>query len=93
MKKIFSVLIFFLLITVTVQAQRGLRNYRTRAADITRFERWQLQRNILQFRIAQRSAERDGVVTPLERRKICKRKHKARRDAFRFRYNSRKRII
>ncbi|MBM3415909.1 MAG: hypothetical protein FJY20_05575 [Bacteroidetes bacterium] len=93
MKKIFPVLIFFLLLTVAVQAQRGLRHYRTRVDGITRFERWQLQRDNLQFRIAQRNAERDGVVTPFERRKICKLKQKTRRDAFRFRHNSRNRVI
>lgn len=93
MKKIFFASVLLLIFAITAQAQRGLRNYRTRPAKITRLERLQLQKDVVQMRMAQRHAERDGIVTPYERRNIHRLKQKTRRDAFRFRHNGRSRVI
>lgn len=93
MKRIIPIALILLLFSVAASAQGGLRNYRARATEITRFERLQLRKDVLQYRIAQRNAERDGMLTPLEKRRLQKMKQKARRDAFRFRHNGRGRVI
>lgn len=93
MKKILFASVLLVMFTITAQAQRGLRNYRTRPAEITRFEKLQLQRDVMQIRAAQRKAERDGIISPYEIRNIQKLKQKTRRDAYRFRHNSRSRVI
>lgn len=93
MKKILFASVLLAMFTITAQAQRGLRSYRTSSAGIIRFERLQLQRDVMRMRAAQRIAERDGIVTPYERRVIQKLKQKTRRDAFRFRHNGRGRVI
>jgi hypothetical protein len=93
MKKVVPVCFVFLFFSAVAAAQGGFRHYRTRAAEITRFERLQLQKDVLRYRIAVRNAERDGIVTPLEKRNVQKMKQKTRRDAFRFRHNGRNRVI
>ncbi|MFN8291623.1 MAG: hypothetical protein U0U70_15305 [Chitinophagaceae bacterium] len=94
MKKALLISFFLLLTGVASQAQR--MGYATRYRsdrNITRIEALSLQRDLMRYRRANRFAERDGVVTPMEQRRIHKMKRKARRDALRYRFNNRRRLI
>jgi hypothetical protein len=93
MKKIMTLSILVLLFSFAAPAQQGYRGHRARPSEITRFERLQLQKDLFSQRIARRHAERDGIVTPYERRKLHKMKQRTRRDVFRFRLNGRNRLI
>ena len=93
MKKIVTFSVLVLLFSLAAPAQQGNRGHRARPSEITRFERLQLQRDLFSYRITRRHAERDGIVTPYERRKLQNMKQRTRRDAFRFRHNGRHRLI
>ena len=93
MKRILAVCFVFLLLSAAATAQRRSYPYAERVNSITRLERLQLQRDVLRFRVAQRHAERDGILTPYERRELQKLKRKTRREAIRFRYDRRNRVI
>lgn len=86
MKKILSILVVLALVSVSASAQ--FHDNR-----ITRHERMELRRDIGRERYVTREARRDGVVGPVERRRIHRAKCATRRDAFRFRHNGRNRII
>jgi hypothetical protein len=101
MKKIISLMMVLLILSVAAMAQRGpsdrfIRHrvaYGVRGGEINRVERFRLQNDVARYQIAQRHARRDGMVTPYERRRIHAMKGKTRRDAYRFRHNSRRRTI
>ncbi len=95
MKKAFSIGIILLLLSAAAMAQRGPgdRVIRHRVAvnnRITPVERFQLHRDVVRFRTAERQARRDGVITPYERRRVKALKAKTRRDAYRFHHNRRR---
>ena len=86
MKKILSIMLVLALVSVSASAQfHGDR--------LNRHERLELRRDIGRERFVTRESRRDGVVGPLERRRIHRAKCATRRDAFRFRHNGRNRII
>lgn len=101
MKKIFYLSAILMLLSIAASAQRGPgdRILRHRVAqgfrngDITRPERHQIRKDAFRYKMAQRNARRDGVITPSERRRIHALKVKTRRDAFRFKHNRRTRVI
>ncbi|MBL0268030.1 MAG: hypothetical protein IPP99_05025 [Chitinophagaceae bacterium] len=93
MTKFVSIPLLFLLLSLTAFSQRNGRILSTRTATISTWERLQLQRNVLQLRTTVRRAERDGVMTTREKRRIRQLKAKTRRDAIRFRYQQRGRMI
>lgn len=98
MKKIAPLSLILILISAAAPAQRQLTGVPVRTQSIntvriTRPERFQLRRDIIHLNIIQRNARRDGIVTPLEKRRVHKAKCKTRRDAFHFRHNGRNRVI
>ena len=93
MKKLLCLSLILLLISASVSAQningsrirpRGINSER-----ISRPERFQLRRDMIRLNMVQRNARRDGIITPVERRRIHRSKCNTRRDAFHFRYNGR----
>ncbi len=95
MKKILFATLAIVVLSVTVSAQGGLRRGICRSGDqrITRVERMQLRKDVVRQGVARRVASRDGIVTPMERRKLNALKRDTRRDVFRYRNNGRNRII
>lgn len=99
MKKITVVSLILILFSVTASAQRGPGIRKQRATQgfhngqVTRPERVQLRNDVIRLKMVQRNAKRDGVVTPIEKRRINKMKCNTRRDAFRFKHNGRNRVI
>lgn len=97
MKKITALSLILILFSVVASAQRviGIRSHpqRFNNGQVTRLEKIQLKRDVVRSNMIQRSVRRDGVVTPLEKRRVHKAKCKTRRDAFRFRHNGRNRVI
>lgn len=68
--------------------QRGFNQ-----GQLTRPEKMELRKDVFRNQILQRKARRDGVVTPLERRRIHRSKCDTRHDLFRFKHNGRRRVI
>ena len=101
MKKVLSISFILILFSVAASAQPGSgygirKNYAVQDfnnGQITRPERFQLRKDVVHSKVAQHNARKDGVVTPLERRRIHKLKCETRRDAFRFRHNGRRKVI
>ena len=94
MKRTIVVSLLFLLIASASMAQRGGFNRQVRPVrDITAYDRLQLRRDALRFRIAGKLAESDGIVSPMERRRLHKIRRRTRRDTFRYRMSKRRRII
>ena len=100
MKRILSISFILILLSAAASAQRPgdriRRNYVKQgfsSGQITRPERFELRKDVTRYKAAQRHARKDGIVTPLERRRIHKLKAETRRDAFRFKHNGRRRLI
>jgi hypothetical protein len=101
MKKILTLGFILVFISAAASAQHGpgnrIRKQRVNQGisnnHITRPERHQLRKDVVRYKAAQRIARRDGVVSPLERRRLNRLKTDTRRDAFRFRHNGRNRLI
>jgi len=95
MKRVLSAAIVLLLLTITASAQPDFRHRTNRNNDtrISRVEKMQLRKDIVRMGLAQKMARRDGVVTPIERRKLNRLRCKTRMDSFRFRHNGHRRII
>jgi hypothetical protein len=100
MKKILSISLVLILLSAAASAQRPGNNIRRHSVrqgfsngQITRGERFELRKDAVRYKAAQHHARRDGVVTPLERRRIHKLRCETRRDAFRFKHNGRRRLI
>lgn len=64
-----------------------------RSGELTRLERIELRKDQFRLERMERSARRDGRVTPYERRKLHKMRAHTRREAFRFKHNNRRRVI
>jgi len=92
MKKTLTCCCILLLLSAAASAQRRLSNIRLRAS-VTAADRIQLQRDFIRYRIVQRNVQRDGIFTLLEQKRLNQLKRKTRRDADRFRYHKRNRII
>ena len=96
MKKILGLSLVLLMLSVPASAQTGLRKHRSGrncTRQITVGERTELRKDALRYKMLQRRSQRDGVVTPIERRRLQKAKTETRRDAFRYRHNARRRLI
>lgn len=101
MKKILAFSLILVLISAAASAQAGpgilFRKQGTQRGfnqnQLTRPEKMELRKDVYRTQIMQRKARRDGVVTPIERRKIHRSKCDTRRDAFRFKHNGRRRLI
>ncbi len=84
---LFSVFLF----TVCLQMKAQLR-YEVRGAELTRTELFRLRTDQLRYNHLQQRVLRDGIITPRERRKLLRMKIHNRREATRFRNNSRQRL-
>lgn len=96
MKKIITLSIVFTLFSFAVNAQRLTAKgsfSRGNRGQITSSEKRELRQDAFRYKIGRRRAERDAVVSPIERRKLRKLKCEARRDKFKFRHNRRRRVI
>lgn len=100
MKKILTLSFILVLISAAASAQYNnnrIRKHRVNQGisnnHITRPERHQLRKDVVRYKSAQRIARRDGVVSPLEKRRLNRLKTDTRRDAFRFRHHGRNRLI
>jgi len=101
MKKILLFSLILVLISAAASAQAGpgsrFRNQGMQRGfnqgQITRAERFELRKDVFRNQILRKRARRDGVITPIERRRIHRSKCDTRRDVFRFRHNGRRRLI
>lgn len=61
--------------------------------QLTRTEKFRLQKNRLEYKGERRRALRDGRVSPSERRRLHNLKRHDRREMFRLKHNGRRRLI
>ena len=97
MKKIFGLSLVLMILSVAASAQNVVRKQRAgrncTRTQITVGERMELRKDALRYKMLQRRSQRDGVVTPIERRRLQRAKVEARRDLYRFKHNPRRRLI
>ena len=101
MKKIFFLGLILTLFAAAASAQETngdrFRHRREmqmhRRGELNRFELRRLHQDELRYRIARRRAHRDGIVGPLEHRRLNKMRRHDRRELYRFRHNDRRRVI
>lgn len=61
--------------------------------QITRGEKFRIEKNRQQFKREKRKAMRDGRITSAERRKLQKMKRHDRREIARYKHNHRRRVL
>ena len=100
MKKIlvFSLILIFISTGALAQRPRATfpntrPNIRLNNNQITWGEKKELRKDAVRYQKMKRRAGRDGIVTPIERRKLRRAKCDTRRDLVRFKHNGRRRII
>ena len=96
MKRFLILSCLFAMISFAATAQRTINGQSPRPPrnnQLTRYEKIELRKDALRYQMLRRRAQRDGVVTPFERRKLRKAKCETRRDLFRFRHNGRRQLI
>jgi hypothetical protein len=97
MKKILVFSLFFGLISAAASAQVRVRvtspNVRLNSNQLAWGEKRELRKDAVRYRMIKRKVGRDGIVTPIERRKLRRAKCDTRRDLIRFKHNGRRRII
>jgi hypothetical protein len=101
MKKIIFLGLILTLVAgaASAQVQRGDRFRREktmqsfRRGDLNRAELYRLHHDEMRFKSARRRANRDGVVSPFERRHLRAMKKHDRREYFRFKHNRHRRVI
>ncbi|NOT50998.1 MAG: hypothetical protein HOP10_06950 [Chitinophagaceae bacterium] len=98
MRKIIGLGLVLLILSVAASAQRVIvGSPRVRVGittnELTRAERLQIRKDAIRYKRLQRKCRRDGVVTPIERKKIQRAKRETRRDVFRYKHNNRRRLI
>ena len=101
MKKIlvFSLLLILVSAAASAQTVSGSR-FRKQGIQggfnqnqLTRTERFELRRDLFRDQRLKRRARRDGIITPMERRRLRRAKCEARRDRVRSRHNRHRVII
>jgi hypothetical protein len=100
MKKLLALTFILMSLSFAVSAQ-GIRErvqkHRIRegfrSGQITRPERFELRKDQFRYQHMQRRVHRDGVVTPMERRRLHKQKAENRRQQFRYMHNRQRRVI
>lgn len=65
----------------------------SRRGELSRSEARKLRHDQLRYRVARRRAQRDGIITPLERRRLYKMRRHERREMYGFRHNNYRRVI
>ncbi|MBL7741773.1 MAG: hypothetical protein JNK14_21315 [Chitinophagaceae bacterium] len=74
-----------------VRRERIERGFENR--QLTRPEKFRLQKSQFRFKAERRRALRDGKVTPMERRRLHMMKRHDNREIFRLKHNGRRRVI
>jgi hypothetical protein len=101
MKKflVFSLLLILISAAASAQTVSGSR-FRKQGiqrgfnqGQFTRTEKFELRKDLFRDQRLKRRARRDGIVTPMERRRLHRAKCDARRDRVRSRHNRRRRMI
>jgi hypothetical protein len=90
-----------LLISVASSAQiRPTDRFRSQRMEsgfnrgqLTRCEKLELRKDQIRYQMSRRRATKDGIVTPMERRRLSKMRRNDRRELFYFSHNNRRRII
>ena len=100
MKKLFVLGAFltFVIISASAQGPRDRVNHQRieRGFDrgqLSRPEKFRLNRNEARFKHERRRAARDGRITPSERRRLHHMRRHNRHETFRFKHNGRRRLI
>jgi hypothetical protein len=101
MKKILILGLSVVLFTAAASAQLGPRervqNHRVtegfKNGQITRPEKFQLQKDELRYKKERRHSRRDGFVSPRERRKLHNMRRHNRHETFRFKHNRHHRLF
>lgn len=96
MKKIIGLGLVLMILSVAASAQRvGSPRVRVSVStnELTRAEKLQIRKDAIRYKRLQRKCRRDGVVTPIEQKRIRKAKGEVRRDVIRFKHNNRRRLI
>lgn len=97
MKKILGLGLVLMILSVAASAQTAVRKHRPGRncvrSQITLGERAELRKDAFRVRMIQRKSQRDGIVTPMERRRLQRAKMESRRDLIRFKHNPRRRLI
>jgi hypothetical protein len=99
MKKILILSTIFALFVFSASAQRGdkVRKHRIEKSfdrgQLSRGEKFKLNRNEIKFKAMKRQAMRDGKITHGERKKISKMRKGNRSKMYRSKHNSRRRLI
>ena len=100
MKKLFVLGAMLTLFIVSASAQgprdrirherieRGVEN-----RQLTRPEKFRLQKNQVRYKAERRRSLRDGKITPFERRRLHRMKRHDRREIFRLKHNGRRRVV
>jgi hypothetical protein len=61
--------------------------------QLTRPERFELRKNETRYKMAERKSRRNGIVSPVERRKLKGMKRHNKANTFRYKHNIRRRVI
>lgn len=100
MKKILLLSSLFALFTIAASAQHGsdLRqreriHHGVHSGQLTRAEKFKLNKSQANYRHAKRKALRDGRLTPMEKRRLYAMKQHNRRETSRYMHNGRKRMF
>lgn len=100
MKKLFllGAILAFVIVSASAQGPRDrVRHQRIERGfdrgQLTRPEKFRLQKNQFRYKAERRRAVRDGRVTPMERRRLHMMKSHDRREIFRLKHNGRRRLI
>ncbi len=100
MKKLFVLGVMFTLLAAAASAQvAGDRIQRQRIergsnnGQLTRPEKFRLQKDRTRLKVERRRASRDGRINPAERRRLHKMRKHNRRETFRLKHNRRRRLI
>ena len=101
MKNILVLGITIVLISATGYTQQlrdnMVQNFRVergvKSGQLTRIERSRVRKDQFRYKMEQKKARRDGVVTPGERRNLNMMKRKNNRQIFRMKHNRRNRVI
>jgi|GEM_PF-2010843 len=93
-----GLLVLFFSTVVTAQSGRDkLRRHRIQQGfsnrQLTRPEIFDLRKDLLRYRLTERRVRRDGITTPLERKRLQRMKRQNRVQLFRYRHNDRRRVI
>jgi hypothetical protein len=61
--------------------------------QLTRPERFDIRKNEMRYKMAERKSRRDGIVSPMERRRLNGMKRHNKAKTFRYKHNIRRRVI